>query len=202
MRATIVSQGSGVIAPIIPIVLCAPKFLEGSMSLGQVMQAASAFAIVQGAFNWLVDNYPRLADWNACARRVASLMVSLDALGKAESGDGVNRIKRGEAQDAAMRLRDFSVTLDDGTAVVDDTEVVIKPGERVLVTGESGTGKSTLVRAISGLWPWGGGQVDIQAVHGSSCCHSGLTFRAARCGARSPTLARRRTGTLRKLPTR
>ena len=163
MRATIVSQGSGVIAPIIPIVLCAPKFLEGSMSLGQVMQAASAFAIVQGAFNWLVDNYPRLADWNACARRVASLMVSLDALGKAESGEGVNRIKRGEAQDAAMRLRDFSVTLDDGTAVVDDTEVVIKPGERVLVTGESGTGKSTLVRAISGLWPWGGGQVDIQA---------------------------------------
>jgi putative ATP-binding cassette transporter len=47
--------------------------------------------------------------------------------------------------------------------VVDDTEVVIKKGERVLVTGESGTGKSTLVRAISGLWPWGGGQVDIHA---------------------------------------
>ncbi len=163
MRATIVSQGSGVIAPIIPIILCAPKFLDGSMSLGQVMQAASAFTIVQGAFNWLVDNYPRLADWNACARRVASLMVSLDALDKAETGDGINRIKRGEATDAAMRLRDFSVTLDDGTAVVDDTEVVIKKGERVLVTGESGTGKSTLVRAISGLWPWGGGQVDIQA---------------------------------------
>ena len=90
-------------------------------------------------------------------------MVSLDALDKAETGDGINRIKRGEATDAAMRLRDFSVTLDDGTAVVDDTEVVIKKGERVLVTGESGTGKSTLVRAISGLWPWGGGQVDIQA---------------------------------------
>jgi putative ATP-binding cassette transporter len=163
MRATIVSQGSGVIAPIIPIILCAPKFLDGSMSLGQVMQAASAFTIVQGGFNWLVDNYPRLADWNACARRVASLMVSLDALDKAETGEGVNRIKRGETKDAAMRLRDFSVTLDDGTAVVDDTEVVIKKGERVLVTGESGTGKSTLVRAISGLWPWGGGQVDIHA---------------------------------------
>ena len=44
------------------------------------MQAASAFTIVQGAFNWLVDNYPRLADWTASARRVASLMVSLDAL--------------------------------------------------------------------------------------------------------------------------
>ncbi len=52
------------------------------------------------------------------------------------------------------------MTLDDGTAVVGDTEVVIEPGERVLVAGESGTGKSTLVRAIAGLWPWGGGSVD------------------------------------------
>jgi putative ATP-binding cassette transporter len=162
MRATVVSQGSSIIAPVIPIILCAPKFLDGTMSLGLVMQAASAFTIVQAAFNWLVDNYPRLADWNAGARRLASLMVSLDALEKAESGEGFNRIKRSESSDAAMRLRDFSVALDDGTAVVDDTEVVIEKGERVLVVGESGTGKSTLVRAISGLWPWGGGEIEIQ----------------------------------------
>ncbi len=80
MRTTVVSQTSGYIAPVLPIILCAPKFLDGSMTLGEVMQAASAFTIVQGAFNWLVDNYPRLADWTASARRVASLMVSLDAL--------------------------------------------------------------------------------------------------------------------------
>jgi vitamin B12/bleomycin/antimicrobial peptide transport system ATP-binding/permease protein len=132
------------------------------MSLGQVMQAASAFTIVQGAFSWLVDNYPRLADWNASARRIASLMVSLDALEQAETGDAFNRIKRGETTDAAMRLLNLSVSLDDGTAVVDDTDVVIKKGERVLVAGESGTGKSTLVRAIAGLWPWGGGEINIQ----------------------------------------
>src|SRR5215203_493729 len=65
MRTTLVSQGSSLIAPVVPLLLCAPKFLDGSMSLGQVMQAASAFTIVQTAFGWLVDNYPRLADWNA-----------------------------------------------------------------------------------------------------------------------------------------
>jgi putative ATP-binding cassette transporter len=67
------------IAPVVPIILSAPKFLDGTMSLGEVMQAASAFTIVQSAFGWLVDNYPRLADWSAGARRIASLMVSLDA---------------------------------------------------------------------------------------------------------------------------
>jgi putative ATP-binding cassette transporter len=161
MRTTLVSQGSNLIAPVVPLLLCAPKFLDGSMTLGQVMQAASAFTIVQTAFGWLVDNYPRLADWNACARRIASLMMSLDALERAEKGAGIGRIQRGETEGEAMLgLHDLSVTLDDGTAVVGETEVVIEPGERLLVAGESGTGKSTLVRAIAGLWPWGGGSVN------------------------------------------
>jgi len=164
MRTTLVSQGSSLIAPVVPLLLCAPKFLDGSMSLGEVMQAASAFTIVQSAFGWLVDHYPSLADWNACARRIASLMMSLDALERAELGDGFGRIKRGEtAGDAMLSLNDLSVTLDDGTAVVGETEVVINPGERLLVAGESGTGKSTLVRAIAGLWPWGGGSVNFHA---------------------------------------
>src|SRR5207248_7120356 len=107
--------------------------------------------------------YPRLADWTASGRRVASLLVSLDSLEAAEEGDGFGRINRGEARGVALRLKDLSVTLDDGTAVVNEAEVDIKPGERVLVVGESGSGKSTLVRAIAGLWPWGGGDVMIQS---------------------------------------
>jgi vitamin B12/bleomycin/antimicrobial peptide transport system ATP-binding/permease protein len=161
MRTTLVSQGSSLIAPVVPLLLCAPKFLDGGMTLGQVMQAASAFTIVQTAFGWLVDNYPRLADWNAGARRIASLMMSLDGLERAERGDGFGRIQRGETKgDAILSLHDLSVTLDDGTAVVGEAEVVIEPGERLLVAGESGSGKSTLVRAIAGLWPWGGGSVN------------------------------------------
>jgi putative ATP-binding cassette transporter len=165
MKTTFIASSSGFIAPVLPILLCAPKYLDGTMTLGQVMQAASAFTTVQGAFNWLVDNYPRLADWTASARRAASLMVSLDGLERAESGgdEGVSRIKlTNDGKDAAIRLRDLSVTLDDGSAVLDDTDIAITPGERVLVAGESGTGKSTLVRAIAGLWPWGGGRIELK----------------------------------------
>ncbi len=161
MRTTLVSQGSSLIAPVVPLLLCAPKFLDGTMTLGQVMQAASAFTIVQSAFGWLVDNYPRLADWNACARRIASLMMSLDGLERAEQAEGFGRIRHGETTgEAVLSLEDLSVSLDDGTAVVDETEVIIDPGERLLVAGESGSGKSTLVRAIAGLWPWGRGSVN------------------------------------------
>jgi putative ATP-binding cassette transporter len=63
VRTTTVSQiGSGFLS-ILPLLLCAPKYVWGEMTLGQVMQASSAFVTVQNSFNWLVDNFPRLSEW-------------------------------------------------------------------------------------------------------------------------------------------
>jgi len=70
------------------------------------------------------------------------------------------RIKRFYFE-GALQLRDLSLTSDDGCAIVGEADIAIAPGEKVLVVGESGTGKSTLVRAIAGLWPWGEGEVRV-----------------------------------------
>lgn len=78
VRTTIVSHGNYLLAPVAAWLLCAPKYLTGTMTLGELTQAAAAFVTVQGAFNWLVDNYQRLADWKSSALRVATLLVALD----------------------------------------------------------------------------------------------------------------------------
>ena len=78
VRTTLVSHGNTLLAPLIGLILCVPKYIDGSMSLGEVTQAAAAFAAVQGAFNWLVDNYPRLAEWASSASRVGILLFDLD----------------------------------------------------------------------------------------------------------------------------
>ncbi len=155
MRTTFVSHGNFIIASVIPVIMCAPKYLDGTMTLGGVMQATAAFIQVQYAFNWIVDNYPRLAEFTASARRVANLLVSLDALDRAD----VAAIKRSEREGAAIRLTGVSVELTDGTVVIDDADVTVQLGEKVLLAGDSGSGKSTLVRAIAGLWPWGDGEI-------------------------------------------
>lgn len=80
LQTTLISQGNLLLAPVAALALCAPKYLAGSMSLGEVTQAAAAFVTVQGAFNWLVDNYPRLADWASSANRVGALLVSFEGL--------------------------------------------------------------------------------------------------------------------------
>jgi putative ATP-binding cassette transporter len=80
VRTTLISQGNTLLAPIIGLVLCAPKFLAGAITLGELTQAAAAFTIVQGSFGWLVDNYNRVADWASSIDRVGSLMLTLDEL--------------------------------------------------------------------------------------------------------------------------
>lgn len=161
MRYTLVSNAHWLIAPVVTLVLCAPKYVAGEMTLGGVMQAAAAFVQVQSAFNWLLDNYPRLAGWVASARRVGSLMVSIDYLDRAGMPGASHAITRIEKEGPAFQIQNLSVELDDGTVVVKDADVLIQPGERVLLVGESGTGKTTLTRAIAGLWPWGEGNVSI-----------------------------------------
>lgn len=78
MGTTMVSQTDLLIAPVFAWLLCAPKYVAGTMTLGELTQASAAFVSVQVAFNWLVDNYPRMSDWRAAANRVATLLVALD----------------------------------------------------------------------------------------------------------------------------
>jgi ABC-type uncharacterized transport system fused permease/ATPase subunit len=87
MRTTLVSHGNSLLAPVMGLVLCAPKFQAGAMTLGELTQAAAAFTLVQGSFNWLVDNYGRVADWVSSLERVGGLLLALDQLDHATQAE-------------------------------------------------------------------------------------------------------------------
>jgi vitamin B12/bleomycin/antimicrobial peptide transport system ATP-binding/permease protein len=159
-RMTWVSGANMVLLPVVPLLLGAPKYLAGEMSLGSLMQAATAFAQVQVALNWLADNAVRLADWFASSRRVSQLA---DAIGRLEESLGPlgdnEGIEISASPNGNIHLKELDIEQYDGTLMIDDAEAIVKPGEKVLVKGDSGTGKSTLIRAMAGLWPWGSGKI-------------------------------------------
>ena len=72
-KITSFASTNNLIAPIVPIFLCAPKYLSGEMTLGDIMQIAAAFIHVQTSLNWLADNAFSIANWSASARRVGAL---------------------------------------------------------------------------------------------------------------------------------
>jgi ABC-type uncharacterized transport system fused permease/ATPase subunit len=84
MGTTFVSQTDLLFAPVFGWFLCVPKYLAGSITLGELTQASAAFVAVQVAFNWLVDNYQRLSEWRSAADRVAVLLLALDQVKQSE----------------------------------------------------------------------------------------------------------------------
>jgi vitamin B12/bleomycin/antimicrobial peptide transport system ATP-binding/permease protein len=149
-----------VLVPVVPLLLGAPKYLAGEMTLGSLMQAATAFAQVQVALNWLADNAMRLSDWFASSRRVSQLNDAIERLEETLGplGEGGGIIIE-PSPDDNVHLRDLDIEQYDGKLMIENAETRIAPGEKVLVRGDSGTGKSTLIRAMAGLWPWGSGRI-------------------------------------------
>lgn len=154
-----VQSANGALTPLIPLVLVAPKYLSGALTLGAVMQLASAFMTVQIAFNWLIDNSVRVAEWMASANRVDELVEALESLDVGVIMEEKEFIEFGVSDDDKIHIQDLAVAHRNGRIVIAGANVVIPAGEKLLVAGPSGTGKSTLVRALAGLWPWGSGRI-------------------------------------------
>lgn len=98
MRTTYVSHGNTLLAPLVGLILCVPHYVWGTMLLGDVTQAAAAFVAVQGAFNWLIDNFPRLAECLSSANRVGNLLIAFDWL---ETEEGSEDSRPGEEKRTA-----------------------------------------------------------------------------------------------------
>ena len=58
-------------------------------------------------------------------------------------------------------MRELGLARPDGEMLVAEAEVEIKRPERVLIRGQSGSGKSTIMRAVAGVWPWGRGAIHL-----------------------------------------
>jgi putative ATP-binding cassette transporter len=158
-QMTWISNANIVLMPVVPLLLGAPKYLQGNLTLGELMQIAAAFAQVHLSLNWMANNAVRIAEWLASARRVVELSASCEKLDATTEAAAQGGIFVGDSPDDAIRIEGLSIMGPKGNVIVDGPELVIPRGQNILVRGEPGTGKSALVRAIAGLWPWGHGRI-------------------------------------------
>jgi putative ATP-binding cassette transporter len=159
-RITWLTNGNAAMVPVFPLVLAAPKYLAGDLSLGEVMQLASAFVQVQIAIGWLIDNYSRVAEWSASARRIVELNEAMADADSSEQ-DGVPLIKRPQVAVDAVELHELRLMRPSGEIVIERAHARFEPGDRIIVSGAAGVGKSSLLRSLAGLWLWGEGEIRV-----------------------------------------
>ncbi|MEO8668834.1 MAG: ATP-binding cassette domain-containing protein, partial [Bauldia sp.] len=122
------------------------------------MQTAAAFGTVQGAFSFFVNAYVTLAEWKSVVDRLTGFEA---AMGEAERIEAAGPVLATGSAEKDLSAEELTVALPDGRQMARAASLEIAPAERVLVTGATGSGKSTLFRAIAGIWPFGKGKVEI-----------------------------------------
>jgi putative ATP-binding cassette transporter len=150
---TWITNASGPMIPIVPLLFAAPKYISGDLTLGQVTQLAAAFVQVQIAISWVVDNYNRVAEWYASARRVMDIVAACAAIDPEIEAISPATARPTPGKGAVLRLSDFAIDDGSGRPLLSGDDLAARPGEAVHVHGDSSTGKSTLVRVFAGLWP-------------------------------------------------
>lgn len=149
-------NGYAQIAIIVPVLMCAPQYFNGTMQLGGFMQTISAFGRVQDALSYFVESYDSIAQYVAVIRRLggfAGHMEEAEAL--APSFDFTKNTSN------ALQLWQMDIALPDGRQLAEKLSIAVPAGKRLLISGGSGAGKSTLLRAIAGIWPYGTGEISL-----------------------------------------
>jgi vitamin B12/bleomycin/antimicrobial peptide transport system ATP-binding/permease protein len=157
-QLTFFTQSYSQASVIFPYLMVSPVYFSGAMQLGGLMQTASAFNSVQSALSYFISAYQSIAQYRAVVTRLSGFEDAIIA-GRdvALTPPAVEVLPRDTAN--AVSIDRLKVRLPDGEPLVNADSIVLSPGERVLVTGPSGVGKSTLFRAIAGIWPFGSGRV-------------------------------------------
>ena len=152
------SAGSSIyerVMGVIPLFLTVPKFFAGQISFGQVMASRDAFTQFSSSLSYFVQVYPGLAQQIANINRLKALDDSIDNarprgidFRPGETGEGI-----------AIHVQNLELRRPNGEPLLALDEWMVRDGERWVIEGPSGGGKTTLLRAIAGLWPDGAGSV-------------------------------------------
>lgn len=151
------NSGYSQIAIIFPFVVAMNRYLAKEVSLGGLMQVASAFGRVQDSLSYFVDMYSSIAQWQAVVMRLTYFGRHMHEVSQQAEQFHVERFATSEA----VSVEQMKVNLPDDTVLLQDINFNLQPGRNVLIKGVSGSGKSTLLRALAGIWPFVTGKINL-----------------------------------------
>jgi vitamin B12/bleomycin/antimicrobial peptide transport system ATP-binding/permease protein len=152
------TTGYAQLAVVIPLVVVSPRYFAKQIGLGGLMQVANAFAYVHNSLSFIINAYGDIANWLAVTDRLSSFEERLHEIKKSS---GVRKEIVIQNEGSGLVVDDLDLDLPKGTPLLRGITFSVDPGSSLLITGPAGAGKSVLLRAIAGIWPFGRGLVTL-----------------------------------------
>jgi putative ATP-binding cassette transporter len=167
---TWVSASYGWMVLVIPILVAAPAYFSGGLTLGQLMMVVGAFNQVNTALRWYVQNFGPIAEWRATLMRVTDFRQALIEM---DSDTHLpNMISIDPSAGDSMTLRDLEIStkttddiLENGFRIREGT-VTIAAGEHIMINGDHGVNRKLLFQALAGQWHCGTGGIELPPIEG------------------------------------
>ena len=135
----------------LPTVVQAPRLLDGQIQFGDLTQSSSAFVRVQSSLSFFRAVYDAFAGYRAAIIRLHGLITAN------ETARALPALTALPSTDGSVELDDVEVRTPAGVRLVDPLDMRLDPGESLVITGNSGIGKTTLLRSLAQLWPFTSG---------------------------------------------
>lgn len=160
LRIFLFSSSWSVLSQVFPILVSAPRYIGGAITLGVLMQTAQAFQQMVSALSWPIDNLSKAAEWRASVERVLGLHDAIARLTRQVQTADQATITLEPLGRPALSFQDCTINEPDGREAVTRFRAEIRTGERVLISGDPGA-TVKLFKAVAGLWPWGRGRIGL-----------------------------------------
>lgn len=141
---------SQIINPL-PWIIQAPRLFAGEIQLGDVSQTSSAFGSIQNSLSFFRNSYDAFAGWRASIIRLHGLVIAN------EEGRALPELTVEPCGSCPVEIQDVDVQTPSGEVLIEDLNLSMYPGDTLIITGQSGTGKTTLLRSLAQLWPFTSG---------------------------------------------
>ncbi len=137
----------------LPLIVQAPRLFAGEINLGDVSQSSSAFRSVQGSLSFFRAVYDSFASYRATIIRLDGLLTAN------ETARALNKLTVEVSTGGAVEIDGVAVRSPAGDTLVGGLAVRLAAGGSLVITGRSGTGKTTLLRSLAQMWPYASGTV-------------------------------------------
>lgn len=142
---------------VLPLVVALPNYFDKVFLLGGLIQSIQAFNRVQDSLSFIVNAYPRIAEWQAVAQRLTTFVNHITLIEARAEQENHLAITKSPLE--KIEVADMIVKTPRDQVLLKNINETFHHGQHYLLKGVSGIGKSTFIRALAGIWPYAAGKV-------------------------------------------